>query len=159
MYFNGALSLQPEGLRPITSLSTLNQQGYPYRLKTRYQTRWVSASWAALSAASKHSASWRTICQYPSRRTSLEPANPAPMRRRKRSFPMPRTPAIAPAISADVPSVPILLLQPSPCSAILETSAPAKKWIRQIARGLFCAYDDSNRMGSSAFIQSRMINL
>jgi len=50
---NGALSLQPEGLRPITSLSTLNRDGYPYRLKTRYQVRWVPASWAALSAASK----------------------------------------------------------------------------------------------------------
>ncbi len=50
---NGALSLQPEGLRPTTSLSTLNRDGYPYRLKTRYQVRWVPASWAALSAASK----------------------------------------------------------------------------------------------------------
>ena len=49
----GALSLQPKGLRPITSLSTLNPQGYPDRLKTRYQVRWVSASWAALAAASK----------------------------------------------------------------------------------------------------------
>ncbi len=50
---NGALSLQPEGLRPITSLSTLNPHGYPYRPKTRYQVRWVTASWAALAAASK----------------------------------------------------------------------------------------------------------
>ena len=53
MYFNGALSLQPEGLRPITSLSTLDQHGYPYPPKTRYQVRWVPASWAALAAASK----------------------------------------------------------------------------------------------------------
>ena len=66
MYFNGALSLQPEGLRPITSLSTLDRHGCPYRPKTRYQVRWVTASWAALTAASKHSASWRTTCQYPS---------------------------------------------------------------------------------------------
>ena len=51
--FNGALSLQPEGLRPITSLSTLDPHRYPYRPKTRYQVRWVPASWAALSAASK----------------------------------------------------------------------------------------------------------
>ncbi len=50
---DGALSLQPEGLRPITSLSTLDPQGYPYRPKTRYQVRWVPASWAALAAASK----------------------------------------------------------------------------------------------------------
>ena len=50
---NGALSLQPEGLRPTTSLSTLDPHGYPYRPKTRYQVRWVPASWAALSAASK----------------------------------------------------------------------------------------------------------
>jgi len=50
---DGALSLQPEGLRPITSLSTLDPHGYPYRPKTRYQARWVSASWAALAAASK----------------------------------------------------------------------------------------------------------
>ena len=64
MYFNGALSLQPEGLRPITSLSTLDRHGCPYRPKTRYQVRWVTASWAALTAASKHSASWRTTCQY-----------------------------------------------------------------------------------------------
>ena len=49
---NGALSLQPEGLRPTTSLSTLDPQGYPCRPKTRYQVRWVPASWAALSAAS-----------------------------------------------------------------------------------------------------------
>jgi hypothetical protein len=49
---NGALSLQPEGLRPTTSLSTLDPHGYPYRPKTRYQVRWVPASWAALSAAS-----------------------------------------------------------------------------------------------------------
>jgi len=51
--FNGAQSLQPEGLRPTTSLSTLDPHDYPYRPKTRYQVRWVSASWAALSAASK----------------------------------------------------------------------------------------------------------
>ena len=51
--FNGALSLQPEGLRPITSLSTLDPHRYPYRPKTRYQVRWVPASWAAISAASK----------------------------------------------------------------------------------------------------------
>ena len=69
MYFNGALSLQPEGLRPITSLSTLDRHGCPYRPKTRYQVRWVTASWAALTAASKHSASWRTTCQY--RQTEL----------------------------------------------------------------------------------------
>ena len=50
--FNGAQSLQPEGLRPTTSLSTLARNGYPYRPKTRYQVRWVAASWAALSAAS-----------------------------------------------------------------------------------------------------------
>ena len=49
---NGALSLQPEGLRPTTSLSTLDPHGYPYWPKTRYQVRWVPASWAALSAAS-----------------------------------------------------------------------------------------------------------
>ena len=49
---NGALSLQPEGLRPTTSLSTLHPHGYPYQPKTRYQVRWVPASWAALSAAS-----------------------------------------------------------------------------------------------------------
>jgi len=49
---NGALSLQPEGLRPITSLSTLDPHAYPYRPKTRYLVRWVPASWAALSAAS-----------------------------------------------------------------------------------------------------------
>ena len=42
MYFNGALSLQPEGLRPITSLSTLDRHGCPYRPKTRYQVRWVT---------------------------------------------------------------------------------------------------------------------
>ncbi len=50
---NGALSLQPEDLRPVTSLSTLNPHGYPYRPKTRYQVRWVTTSWAALAAASK----------------------------------------------------------------------------------------------------------
>ena len=49
---NGALSLQPKGLRPTSSLSTLDPHGYPYRPKTRYQVRWVPASWAALSAAS-----------------------------------------------------------------------------------------------------------
>jgi hypothetical protein len=49
---NGALSLQPGGLRPITSLSTLDRHGYPFRPKTRYRVRWVPASRAALSAAS-----------------------------------------------------------------------------------------------------------
>ena len=50
--FNGAQSLQPEGLRPTTSLSTLDPHGYPYQPKTRYQVRRVPASWAALSATS-----------------------------------------------------------------------------------------------------------
>jgi hypothetical protein len=38
------------GLPPLKS--TLDPHGYPYRPKTRYQVRWVPASWAALSAAS-----------------------------------------------------------------------------------------------------------
>jgi hypothetical protein len=38
------------GLPPLKS--RLDPQGYPYRPKTRYQVRWVPASWAALSAAS-----------------------------------------------------------------------------------------------------------
>jgi hypothetical protein len=54
---------EPEGMFPSGRNGEF-QYSYPYQLKTRYQVRWVPASWAALAAASKHSASWRTICQY-----------------------------------------------------------------------------------------------
>lgn len=49
---NGAQSLQPEGLRPATSLSTLNSGRYRQEPKTRYGIRWVGAFPVALSATS-----------------------------------------------------------------------------------------------------------
>lgn len=49
---NGAPSLQPEGLRPATSLSTLNSSRYRQEPKTRYGIRWVGAFPVALSATS-----------------------------------------------------------------------------------------------------------
>ncbi len=61
----GLYHFNPKAYGLSTLKSTLNQYSYPYRLKTRYQVRWVPASWAALAAASKYSASWRTTCQYP----------------------------------------------------------------------------------------------
>ncbi len=50
--FNEAQSLQPEGLRPTTSLSTLNARRYRLALKTRYGMCWVSTFPVALSATS-----------------------------------------------------------------------------------------------------------
>ena len=50
--FNEALSLQPDGLRPTISLSTLNPRRYQCKLKTRYGVCWVSTSQVALSATS-----------------------------------------------------------------------------------------------------------
>ncbi len=50
---NGALSLQPDGLRPATSLSTLNLRCYQRKPKTRYRMRWVNTFPVALSATSR----------------------------------------------------------------------------------------------------------
>ena len=50
--YNGAQSLQPYGLRPTISLSTLNLRRYRRRLKTRYRVCWVNTSPVALSATS-----------------------------------------------------------------------------------------------------------
>ena len=50
---NEALSLQPYGLRPTISLSTLNPRCYQRKLKTRYGMCWVSTFPVALSATSK----------------------------------------------------------------------------------------------------------
>ena len=50
---NGAQSLQPYGLRPITSLSTLNSCRYQHRPKTRYRICLVNTFPVALSATSK----------------------------------------------------------------------------------------------------------
>ncbi len=50
---NEAQSLQPYGLRPTTSLSTLNLRRYRRKPKTQYGTRWVSAFPVALSATSR----------------------------------------------------------------------------------------------------------
>ena len=41
---NGAQSLQPGGLQPAASLSTLNRWRYRHRLKTRYAMHWVVLS-------------------------------------------------------------------------------------------------------------------
>ena len=57
---NGAQSLQPEGLRPIISLSTLDRAGYPDLPKTRYRVRWVPASRAGTCSRQQYGASWRT---------------------------------------------------------------------------------------------------
>ena len=50
---NGALSLQPDGLRPAKSLSTLNLRCYQRKPKTRYRMRWVNTFPVALSATSR----------------------------------------------------------------------------------------------------------
>ncbi len=50
---NEAQSLQPYGLRPTTSLSTLSLGCYQRKLKTRYGVCWVNTSPVALSATSK----------------------------------------------------------------------------------------------------------
>ncbi len=50
---NGARSLQPDGLRPATSLSTLNLRCYQRKPKTRYRMRWVNTFPVALSATSR----------------------------------------------------------------------------------------------------------
>jgi hypothetical protein len=50
--YNGAQSLQPNGLRPAASLSTLGPWRYRHQPKTRYAMHWVRAFAAALSAAS-----------------------------------------------------------------------------------------------------------
>ena len=57
---NGSPSLQPRGLRPIASLSTLDRQRYRYLPKTRYWVRRATDSQAGLSPASTTGASWRT---------------------------------------------------------------------------------------------------
>ena len=49
---NGAQSLQPYGLRPAVSLSTLNSCRYRQKLKTRYEMCWVGTFSMALSATS-----------------------------------------------------------------------------------------------------------
>jgi len=49
---NGAQSLQPYGLRPAASLSTLNLRCYQRKSKTRYGMCWVSTFPVALSATS-----------------------------------------------------------------------------------------------------------
>jgi len=48
------------GLRPATSLSTLNPCRYRHVLKTRYGMRWVNAFPMELSSTSSIGASWRT---------------------------------------------------------------------------------------------------
>ena len=58
---NGAQSLQPEGLRPAISLSTLNSRRCRHELKTRYRMCWVNTFLVALSATSRIGASWRTV--------------------------------------------------------------------------------------------------
>ena len=50
---NEAQSLQPYGLRPTTSLSTLSLGCYQRKLKTRYGVCWVNTSPVALSATSR----------------------------------------------------------------------------------------------------------
>jgi hypothetical protein len=50
---NGAQSLQPDGLRPAASLSTLNLRCYQHKPKTRYRMRWVNTFPVALSATSR----------------------------------------------------------------------------------------------------------
>jgi len=57
---NGSHSLQPLGLRPIVSLSTLDRQRHRYLPKTRYWVRRATASQAGLPPASSTGASWRT---------------------------------------------------------------------------------------------------
>ncbi len=76
---NGARSLQPEGLRPTTSLSTLDPHGYPYQPKTRYQVRWVPASWAALSAASNTAPRGARQVNFSSRENSRNPGQFRPL--------------------------------------------------------------------------------
>ena len=49
---NGALSLQPYGLRPAPSLSTLNPRRYRREPKTRYGMCWVDTFPVALAATS-----------------------------------------------------------------------------------------------------------
>jgi hypothetical protein len=49
---NGALSLQPYGLRPAPSLSTLNPRRYRREPKTRYGMCWVGTFPVALAATS-----------------------------------------------------------------------------------------------------------
>ena len=49
---NGAQSPQPEGLRPATSLSTLDPGRYRPEPKTRYGVCWVGTSPVALTATS-----------------------------------------------------------------------------------------------------------
>jgi len=50
---NGAQSLQPEGLRPASSLSTLDPRRYRLGPRTRYGVCWVSTSPVALSATNR----------------------------------------------------------------------------------------------------------
>src|SRR6266853_1475158 len=49
---NGAQSLQPDGLRPAPSLSTLNPRRYRRKPKTRYGMCWVDTFPVALAATS-----------------------------------------------------------------------------------------------------------
>src|SRR5262247_3709394 len=49
---NGAQSLQPYGLRPAPSLSTLSPRRYRRGPKTRYGMRWVGTFPVALAATS-----------------------------------------------------------------------------------------------------------
>ncbi len=49
---NGAQSLQPLGLRPIASLSTLDLWRYRQRPKTRYEMGWVGPFSVILSTTS-----------------------------------------------------------------------------------------------------------
>src|SRR5262249_5810793 len=49
---NGAQSLQPSGLRPAPSLSTLNPRRYRREPKTRYGMCWVDTFPVALAATS-----------------------------------------------------------------------------------------------------------
>src|ERR1041385_619285 len=49
---NGAQSLQPDGLRPAPSLSTLSPRRYRRRPKTRYGMCWVGTFPVALAATS-----------------------------------------------------------------------------------------------------------
>jgi hypothetical protein len=51
-FINGAPSLQPEGLRPTTSLSTLDPCRYRHVPKTRYGVCWVGTFPVALAATS-----------------------------------------------------------------------------------------------------------
>ncbi len=58
---NGAQSLQPKGLRPAASLSTLNSRRYRREPKARYRMCWVNTFLVVLSTTSRVGASWRTI--------------------------------------------------------------------------------------------------